>query len=246
MKKIIVIGASSGLGERIATDFARLGWRVGIAARREDRLRAIKDKFPDRVEYSVIDVTAPDAVRRFYDLIELIDGMDVLLYAAGCGFYDPELDPTETDRTLAVNVQGFTHIVTAAYKYFKQTANVAQGQIACITSVGGLKGLANSAAYSASKRYQWTYLQALDQLTYRQQVNVRITDIRPGFIRTDLLESFPAALPLEMSVDYAAPRIEAAILRRRRLAYIDTRWAVVSALWSLVPRPLWRHLSFDF
>ena len=66
MKKIIIIGASSGMGMRVATDFARLGWRVGIAARREAPLKEIKALYPDRVEYMTIDVTADDAVERFY------------------------------------------------------------------------------------------------------------------------------------------------------------------------------------
>ncbi len=83
MKKIIIIGASSGMGMRVATDFARLGWRVGIAARREDRLKEIKALYPDRIEYMAIDVTAQDAVEKFYKLIELIYGMDYQLNAAG-------------------------------------------------------------------------------------------------------------------------------------------------------------------
>ena len=50
MKKIIIIGASSGIGMRVATDFARLGWRVGIAARREEQLKSLKEKYPDQVD----------------------------------------------------------------------------------------------------------------------------------------------------------------------------------------------------
>lgn len=46
-----------------------------------------------------------------------------------------------------------------------------------------------------------------------------------------------------MSVDYVAPRIEKAIMQRRRVATIDSRWAVVSGLWSLIPDMLWRHLE---
>lgn len=245
MKKIIIIGASSGLGMRIATDFARMGWRTGIAARREDRLKTIKDLYPDRVEYMGLDVTAPDAAERFLDLVELIDGMDVLLYAAGCGWYNPELDPADDRRTTEVNVVGFTAIVNAAYRYFKQTANVSKGRIAAITSVAGAKGLGISAAYSASKRYQWTYLQALDQLAHQQHVNVGITDIRPGFIRTDLLKKFPDPLPLEMSIDYAAPRIEKAILTGRRIATVDSRWAVVTALWRMIPGAAWRRMAVE-
>ena len=102
MKKIIIVGASSGLGARIATDFARGGWRVGIAARREERLNELKEQFPANIVTKRIDVTQPDAVQRFTELIELCDGMDVLLFAAGIGFNDPELDPAQVHRTLEI------------------------------------------------------------------------------------------------------------------------------------------------
>lgn len=242
MKKIIIIGASSGMGMRVATDFARLGWRVGIAARREDKLKAIKDLYPDRAEYMAFDVAAPDAVDKFYSLIELIDGMDYLLYAAGCGWYNPALDDARDNETIDVNVKGFSKIITAAYKYYRDTANLHRGHIAAITSVAGMKGIGVSATYSASKRYQWTFLQAIDQLAHQQHVNVSITDIRPGFVDTPLLGAHKN-YPMEMSVDYVAPRLEKAMLRGKRIAYIDSRWAVVTALWRMVPDSLWRRIE---
>lgn len=230
------------MGMRIATDFARAGWRVGIAARNETKLRAVKDLFPDRIEYSVIDVTAQDAVKKFEDLIEQLDGMDILLYAAGTGWYNPGLNLGKDEATIGVNVTGFTKIINAAYRYFKDTANVSKGRIAAITSVAGMKGLGVSAAYSASKRYQWTYLKALDQLAHSQHVNVSITDIRPGFVDTPLLEG-NHNYPMLMSIDYVAPRIEKAIMERRHVATIDCRWSVVSALWSMIPDAIWRHIE---
>lgn len=242
MKKIIIIGASSGMGMRVAKDFARLGWRVGIAARREEPLKAIKDLYPDRVEYMTIDVTADDAVERFNNLIELTDGMDYLLFAAGCGWNNPGLDAECDDRTIKTNVLGFTRIVNAAYKYYKSTANLHKGHIAAITSVAGTKGIGVSATYSASKRYQWNYLQALDQLAHIQHVNVAITDIRPGFVDTPLLDG-SKTYPMEMSIDYVAPRLECAVVTGRRVAVIDSRWAVVTALWRMIPNALWRRLS---
>ncbi len=231
------------MGQRVAADFARLGWRVGVAARTEEPLRKLKEQYPGRVEYTTLDVTAEDAVDRFYNLIETLGGMDYLLYAAGCGWRNPELDRALDRRTLDVNVIGFTTIVNAAYKYYKDTANVTRGHIAAITSVAGTKGIGISATYSASKRYQWTYLQALDQLAHQQHVNVAITDIRPGFVDTPLLNG--NSYPLEMSIDYVAPRLEKAILRGKRVAVIDSRWAVVTALWRLIPDPLWRKVSIE-
>lgn len=246
MKKIIIIGASSGIGMRVAADFARMGWRVGIAARRLDRLEALKANFPDNMVAMSIDVTDPDAARRFERLVDLAGGMDVLLYAAGTGWRNPELDPVRETQTIDVNVKGFTAIVTAAYRYYAHTANVRPGQIAVITSVAGARGLGISPAYSASKRYQWNYLTALDQLAHAQHVNVRITDIRPGFVDTALLAQDPdkESLPMLMSVNYAAPLIEKAILRGRRTVYIDSRWAIMAALMRSVPAPLWRRMSF--
>lgn len=242
MKRIIVIGASSGMGRRVAEDFAKAGWRVGIAARNEDRLREIRDLFPERITYATIDVTAQDAVKRFEDLIEEIGGMDILLFAAGTGWYNPELNLGKDEATIGVNVTGFTRIVNAAYRYFKATANVSKGRIAAITSVAGVKGLGVSAAYSASKRYQWTYLQALDQLAHSQHVNVSITDIRPGFVNTPLLQG-NHNYPMLMSVDHVAPLIEKAIIQRCRVATIDSRWGVVSALWNAIPNCLWPRLN---
>ena len=247
MKHIVIIGASSGIGQRVALDFARYGWRVGIAARREDALREIRDRYPDRIEYTALDVTADDADKRFLDLVERLGGMDIMLYAAGCGWYNPGLDEADTRRTIDVNVTGMTRICNAAFRYFKATANVSRGRIAVITSVAATRGLGISAAYSASKSYQQKYLQALDQLAHMQHVNVGITDIRPGFIRTDLLKNSPDLnLPMVMSLDYAAPRIERAILTGRRVAVIDSRWAVVNALWRLVPPALWPHIGVTF
>ena len=123
------------MGMRVATDFARLGWRVGIVARREDRLKEIKELYPDRVEYMAFDVAEKDAVDKFYNLIELIDGMDYLLYAAGCGWYNPALDAERDEQTLQSNVIGFSRIITAAYKYYRDTATLRRGHIAALTSV---------------------------------------------------------------------------------------------------------------
>lgn len=244
MKKIVIIGASSGLGAHLAADYARSGWRVGIAARRGEKLRQIKALYPDAIEYLTIDVCSPEAPKRLYELIELIDGMDTLLYCAGTGFQDLTLDPVRSHRTLMTNVVGFTSIIDAAFNYFRETANLRPGQIAVITSIAGTKGMGAAAAYSASKRFEWTYIDALDQLAHMQHINVRFTDIRPGFVRTDLLDP-EASYPLIMSVHYAAPRIRRAIDRYRRIAVIDSRWRIVTALWRLIPRCIWRHLSIS-
>lgn len=239
MKRIIIIGASSGLGHRLAVDFAEMGWTVGVAARRNELLEEMCSPYPGRMFACKMDVASDDAPSALANLIERCGGMDTLLYAAGTGWHNPFVDPATEVRTVDVNVLGFTRIVDAAYQYFRQEG---RGQIAVLTSVAGTKGLGVAPAYSASKRYQWNYLQALDQLAKSEGMKLTVTDIRPGFMDTALLASDPnrGRLPLLMSVDYAAPRIERAILRRRRVAYVDWRWHTLCALWRRIPNCLWR------
>lgn len=239
-KKIIIVGASSGIGRRLACDFARMGCRVGISARSEERLKEVAEMFPENITYRSSDVTDDGAAGDFYDLIEANGGMDILVYAAGAGFTNPSLDPALDRRMVEVNVKGFTSIVSAAYRYFRDTANVSPGQIAAITSVAGTKGIGVAAAYSASKRYQQNYLQALAQLSRIENVKLKITDIRPGFVRTPLLDP-KKDYPMIMAVDYVAPFIEKAILKARRVAVIDRRWSIVDTLWRWLPSCIWER-----
>lgn len=240
MKKIVVIGASSGIGRQIALDFASMGWRVGVAARREEPLKEIKSQYPDRVDYAVIDVTCDDAVAGFMALVDKIGGMDVMLLSAGVGWLNPSLQADIDTKTVAVNCAGFARMMDAAYNYYKTAAPVVRGHIAAITSVAGTKGIGVAAAYSASKRFQWTYIDALEQLSRQERVNVDFTDIRPGFIATPMLDE-RNDFPMTMTLRRAAERIERAIVKRRRVAVVDGRWRVVSALWRAIPRQVWRN-----
>lgn len=241
MKRIIIIGASSGIGRRVAIDFAEKGWKVAIAARRLALLQEIRSQYPENIICAAIDVAADNAAEQFYNLIEMNGGADVVLYAAGVGWNNPTLNPQEDMDTVAVNVSGFTRIVNAAYRYFRDTANAQRGQIAVITSVAATKGIGVSASYSASKRYEQTYLQALGQLARMQKAAVDITDIRPGFVSTPLLKE-GKKYPMLMNLDHAVPLIEKAILQRRRTCTIDWRWRILTGLWRIIPEFIWVRL----
>lgn len=237
--RVIVVGASSGLGRYIAQAYADRGCQVGIAARRSELLQDICSSHPG-MAWREIDVTAPDAASRLQQLIADNGGMDTLVMTAGCGWNDPTLDEARSQRTVQVNALGFSNIVLEAFRYFRD--NGIKGHICAITSIAGTRGIGVSAMYSATKRFEWTLLQGLDQLSHIQRLGIGITDIRPGFVDTDLLDTATRHYPMTMTVDYAGRRIVRAIDRRRRVAVIDWRWAVVTALWRLIPGWLWRRL----
>ena len=161
-RKIIIIGATSGIGYEITQLYRKLGWRIGIAGRRTELLAKIRSEAPDQIETAQIDVTSPDAPEKLAELIDRVGGMDVFLLSSGIGSQNRNLHSDIELSTVQTNTVGFTQMVVAAYDYFKKHGG---GQLAVISSIAGTKGLGAAPSYSATKRYQNTYIEALDQST---------------------------------------------------------------------------------
>lgn len=239
MKRIVIVGATSGMGLEVARLALRAGWRVGAAGRRTDRLEALRAEAPEQVEIRQMDVTDPAAPEQLATLIERLGGMDIYLHSSGIGFRNEALDPAIELATARTNAEGFIRMVTAAYTYFRSHGG---GQIAVISSIAGTKGLGAAPAYSATKRLQNTYIDALAQLARMQRARIRFTDIRPGFVDTPLLAS-DGGYPMLMPADKVARRIFRAIVRGRRRVVIDRRFAMLVFLWRLIPAWLWERLA---
>ena len=239
MKKVIIIGASSGMGMEVAKLLLAEGHTLGVAARREDRLQALKQLAPDRVEVATIDVTADDAAARLRSLIDSIGGMDLFFYASGIGKQNRELTPDIELNTVNTNGMGFTRMIGEAYRYFAERG---EGHIAAITSIAGTKGLGPAPSYSATKAMQNVYLQSLEQQANARKLKIRFTDIRPGFVDTDLLKG-DFHYPMMLKPETVARSIVRAIHSKRHIKVIDWRYALMTAFWRRIPRPLWRHLK---
>ena len=111
-----------------------------------------------------------------------------------------------------------------------------------ISSIAGTKGLGIAPAYSATKRMQNTYIDALDQLSRMNKSEICFTDIRPGFVKTALLNTEKNNYPLMMEVGFTARKIEKAIEKKTRIAVIDWKFAFLVFFWNLIPNWLWRRL----
>lgn len=237
MKKGIIVGASSGIGLEVAKLLLAEGWRLGVAARREDKLLELKALAPERIEVMSIDVTQADAEERLLALINRLGGMDLYFHASGIGKQNPTLEAGIELRTAETNAVGFMSMVGAAYRYLGDK----EGTIAAITSIAGTKGLGPAPAYSATKALQATYLEALEQQAHQRNLRVHFLDIRPGFVDTALLnDNFP--YPMLMKPERVARDIVQSIKKRRHVRIIDWRYRLLTAAWRLVPRWLWRRI----
>lgn len=243
-KRIIVVGATSGIGREVAKLFAGEGWSVGAVGRRSELLESLQDECPEgSVMTAVADVTEDAAVEAVGGLADRMGGMDVFLLSSGIGFQNVGLDVETEMRTVGTNCEGFTRMVTWAFNYFRdrQEETDSRGHIAVISSIAGTKGLGVAPSYSATKRFQNTYIEALSQLAAMRGLRIDFTDIRPGFVATDLLRG-TASYPMLMEASKVARSIVSAIKKRKRTVVIDWRYGVLVWFWRLIPGWLWVRL----
>ena len=210
------------------------GWTVGVAARREEPLRAL-----GAAAWQQIDVTQNDATERLRQLIATLGGMDLFFYASGIGKQNRELREDIELATMQTNALGFTRMMGEAYRYFAEQGS---GHIAAITSIAGTKGLGPAPSYSATKAMQNVYLQALEQQAHARGLNIRFTDIRPGFVDTALL-SGDFHYPMMLKPEAVAKDIVRAIRNRRHIRVIDWKYRLLTAVWRRIPRCVWRRMK---
>ena len=237
-KKVIIIGATSGIGREVALIYIAQGWKVGVAGRREAELEALRSAYPEQVSAQALDVTKEDAPQKLQALIEQVGGMDVFLLSSGIGKQNPTLETGLELTTAATNVEGFIRMTNAAYHYFEQQGH---GHLAVISSIAGTKGLGAAPAYSATKGFQNIYMDALDQLARMKKLNIRFTDIRPGFVATPLLNN-QKKYPMLMEAPIVALDIVSAIEKKKRVAIIDWKFRLLVGFWRLIPKWIWLRL----
>ena len=228
--------ASLAAGTAAAAETAAVA--NGTAAVASGRAAVAEEIAPQRIFIRQIDITAPDAPERLLGLVEEMGGMDLYIHSSGIGYKNMALDGRIERETVITNALGFTQMVDAAFDWFKVRGG---GHIAFISSVAGTKGLGVAPSYSATKRYQWIYAQALAQLSSMERYNISFTDIRPGFVATGFLGS--SKYPLLLEKHYVAQKIVKAILARKRSVIIDYKYKILCLFWRMIPNWLWERLT---
>ncbi|MBR4712517.1 MAG: SDR family NAD(P)-dependent oxidoreductase [Paludibacteraceae bacterium] len=234
--KAIIMGATSGIGLEVAKILNGQGYELGIAGRREENLREIKESLSNVKAYMPIDITAADAPEKLGSLIEQLGGMDLYFHSSGIGYQNKELDPSMELKTIETNCGGLTRVINTAFQYFCQENR--KGQIAVITSIARTKGIGLAPAYSATKRFQSTYVQALAQLATTRKADISFTEIRPGFVDTALLKH---KYPMLLKPEAVAQKIVKAIHRKKRVATIDWKYRLLVYAWQMIPNWFWER-----
>lgn len=236
MKKIVIIGATSGIGREMALLYLQQGHFVGITGRRKWLLDELSAQFPESTFSSSFDVCDPKALNYLESLNKAMNGFDLLIYNAGVGYPSKELAIETEIKTTQINVNGFVTIANYAFNFFLKQG---YGHIVVISSIAGLVGNSWTPAYSASKAFLSNYAESLNMKALRLLTPIVVTDIRPGFLNTKETEEhkrFWAASPLK-----AVKQIVNAIEKKKRVAYITKRWWLIAITLKVLPYSLYKR-----
>jgi len=237
MKKVIIIGATSGIGNELAKIFANSDYQVGITGRRKTNLEKLKESNPEKYWISAFDCTAENNSKKLTELTNEMGGLDLLILSSGRGDLNETLNFEIENRTNQLNVIAFTEIVDWAFNYF---TNQDKGHLVAISSIAGIRGSRIAPAYNASKAFQINYLEGLRQKAKKTGKSIYVTDIRPGFVDTDMAKGegqFWVA-----NKEKAGKQIFEIIRRKKTIGYVTKRWKIIAIILSIIPQWIYKRM----
>jgi short-subunit dehydrogenase len=214
----LVTGASSGIGEQFARQFAVRGWELVLVARRADRLEALAEDLPTTAQAIPCDL-ATEAASLREKVAELGVDVDLLVNNAGFGTSGPFLDhdPARDAEQVRLNCEA---IVTLAHDFLPPMVERGRGGIINVASTAGMQPLPYESVYAATKAFAISFTDALH--TELRGSGVRVLAVNPGPVPTEWQEvaGYPrervAVVPGQIPAEQVVSEALAAYDRGRR------------------------------
>ncbi len=231
--KILIVGATSGIGRAMAEDYLEQGHRVALTGRREENLKEIKEKFPQALTIKHDIRKTEEAVSLLYKVYTEFGGIDLIVVSAGIGKFNKELGWEICESVLKTNILGVTRMLTESYRFFQKQG---RGHLVNISSVASHIGNDANPSYNASKAYQSNFMEGLwFKSNKEKKARITITDIRPGFVDTRLAQGDTF---WKIDTQTASKSIRKAIDKKKRVAYITGKWGLIAIILKNIPRKL--------
>lgn len=239
--RVVITGASSGIGRALAVEYARRGATLALIARRGDILEQFAASLPTRCHVYVVDVRDAAAIARCaVDFIDHVGCPDIVIANAGVSAGTATPDPGDNvvfEEILSVNLTG---MMLTFQPFLPAMRGAGRGTLAGISSVAGFRGLPGAAAYSASKAAAIVYLESLRVELHGSGVNV--VTVCPGYIDTPMTAVNRYHMPFLMNSQSAARKIAEAIRRGKRFYVLPWQMALVGWVLRRLPRPMYDRI----
>ncbi|WP_328331412.1 SDR family oxidoreductase [Kribbella sp. NBC_00382] len=244
-RNILITGASSGLGEEMARQFAAKGHNLALTARREDRLKALQTELTTKhpgltILVHTLDVNDHDAVFETFRAIDAELTLDRIIVNAGIGKGAP-LGTGRFDANLITAQTNFTAVLAQAEAAMELFRARNAGHLVFISSVAGVRGLPKAVTtYAATKAAVATLSEGLQLELLGKPITV--STISPGYIKSELNEHV-AKTPLIVDTVPGVRAMVAAIEAEKAKAFVPAwPWVLLARVLKYAPLPLVKRM----
>lgn len=245
VKRAIVVGASSGIGEAIARQLAAQGAQVALVARRKEELDRVAESIRTAGGKAFVHVhdaaQSSEAAPLFDAIVAELGGLDCLVYAAGVmpEIVEGEFDFAKDRAMVEVNLLGAIAWCGPAVQRFSAQKS---GTIIGISSIAGERGRRGNPGYCTSKAAFSTWLESMRNRVSRDGVNV--VTIKPGFVDTAMTRGKPGLFWLVSADDAARMSLQLAAKENSASGFVPGRWALVALIVRSIPSFIFRKMNF--
>ena len=239
-RSALITGGSTGIGASLARRLVAEGSKVLVCARRTDLLESMEKELGPSFMFIKTDLSSSEqAADLVSQAVDRLGSLDLVIANAGFRINKPaaQLSPQDVLSVLHVNLLSACATLTASIPYMIGTG----GHLVGISSIAGVRGMPNSAAYSTSKAGLSTFLESI-RIDLRG-TGINVTDIRPGFVATPLTQDNEFRMRFLLSADEAARLILRAVRRKRRVYTFPWQMAIGARLLRIAPNALFDKLA---
>jgi len=231
--KILITGASSGLGEQLSREYASKEHELILLARREQRLLQLQKELAPLCKSVKIVVADLTEFEELQQKISFIGSVDMVILNAGVSLGHDHTDtPTikEMQHLYDVNLLSNHAILEVLLPHFTKQQS---GKIVFISSLASLFSMPSSKIYSSSKRALNAYAEGI-RYKYKKD-KIQVITILPGFIESELTAKNSFKMPLLLSTKEGVKRIKDAIERNKRVYAFPKRLYLFIRFLNLLP-----------
>jgi short-subunit dehydrogenase len=242
--KIVITGATSGIGAAFALHYAQPGVTLGLLGRRQDRLAEVTARCQDQgaaVIGEPLDVRDGVSMRTFAEqFVARASGVDLVIANAGVGRPDDLLsgDIGSHAQQFEINVIG---VINTLIPFVPQMIRQQHGHLVAIASVAGFRALPGSTTYAATKIAVRTLMEGYGWAL--QPHGITVTSINPGFVVSEMTDNNDFKMPFLLSTDAAVRKMVRAIQRKRRVYTFPWQMAILARLLPYLPGALLRRAT---
>lgn len=241
-ENVLILGATSDMAVAIARQLATEGYSITLAGRSKERLEALESDLRVRhkimVSSAVFDALDFNSHQKFYD--SLSEKPDIVICVFGF-LGDQQQAQTDWNHCADIIHSNYTGAVSILNVVATDFERRKKGMIVGISSVAGERGRQSNYIYGSAKAAFTAYLSGLRNRMF--QHGVHVMTVKPGFVKTKMIEGLTTPGPLTASPKAVATRVSKAMRKKKNVMYVLPVWSMIMLIIRMIPEGIFKKLK---